>query len=131
ESLYLLATAGRRPLAGNLDSWPGNPTAGDGWIDFPYERPIGGMTATRQARARHLLLPNGFQLLVGRDVEERRQIGRLIREAVIWSVGLTLALGLAGGLLMSRNLLRRIEAINAAARGVMAGDLTRRVTSAG
>jgi len=131
ESLYLLAAADKRPLAGNLDSWPDEPTQGDGWIDFAYQRPMSGQAVVHHARARHLVLPNGFQLLVGRDVEERLQIGRLIRDAVAWAVALTLGLGLAGGILMSRNLLRRIEAANAVARGIMAGDLSHRVALRG
>jgi len=131
ESLYLLATSDRRPLAGNLDSWPDEPTQGDGWIDFAYQRPVGGLAVVHHARARHLVLPYGFQLLVGRDVEERLQIGRLIRDAVAWGVAMTLGLGLAGGVLMSRNLLRRIEAVNAVARSIMAGDLTHRVALRG
>jgi signal transduction histidine kinase len=131
DSLYLLATSGRRPLAGNLDSWPDEPTDAGGWIDFAYQRPVGGEAVVHHARARHLVLPDGFQLLVGRDVEERLQIGRLIRDAVAWAVALTLGLGLAGGMLMSRNLLRRIEAVNAVARGIMAGDLSHRVALRG
>jgi signal transduction histidine kinase len=131
DSLYLLATTERRPLAGNLDSWPDEPTDANGWIDFVYQRPVGGKTVVHHARARHLVLPDGFQLLVGRDVEERLQIGRLIRDTVAWGVALTLGLGLAGGVLMSRNLLRRIEAVNAVARGIMAGDLSHRVALRG
>jgi signal transduction histidine kinase len=131
DSLYLLATAERRPLAGNLDSWPDEPTDANGWIDFVYQRPVGGKTVVHHARARHLVLPDGFQLLVGRDVEERLQIGRLIRDTVAWGVALTLGLGLAGGVLMSRNLLRRIEAVTAVARGIMAGDLSHRVALRG
>ena len=70
-SLYLLATAGRRPPAGHLDSWPDEPTDAAGWINFQYQRPVGGKAVVHHARARHLVLPDGFQLLVGRDVEER------------------------------------------------------------
>jgi hypothetical protein len=127
ESLYLLAAGNDRALAGNLDSLPDAPMDPAGWIDFAYQRPVGGVLRTHQARARHLLLPGRFQLLVGRDVEERSQIGRLIREAIVWAAALTMALGLAGGTLMSRNMLRRIEAVNAAAREIMGGDLSRRV----
>ena len=128
ESLYLLVGPDRRPLAGNLDSWPDEPTLGEGWINFVYRRPVGGVNVTRQARARHLLLPGGFQLLVGRDIEDRLQFGRQIRETMAWALALAAALGLGGGILMSRNLLRRIEAVNTAARGIMAGDLSRRVS---
>lgn len=131
EALYLLTTPNRQPIAGNIDSWPNKPTDAAGWINFEYQRPIGGKAVVHHARARHLVLSDGFQLLVGRDVEERLQIGRLIRDAVAWGVALTLALGLAGGILVSRNLLRRVEAVNAVARGIMAGDLSHRVALRG
>jgi signal transduction histidine kinase len=48
-----------------------------------------------------------------------------------WTVGLILLLGLLGGALMSRNMLRRLDAINRAAGKIMAGDLARRVPVTG
>jgi len=131
ESLYLLTTADGRPLAGNLDSMPPAPAGTAGWIDFAYARTVGGVDLEHQARARLLLLPGGFRLLVGRDVEARQLFQRRLRETVLWALALTVAFGLAGGVLMSRRLLRRVETVNAAARGIMAGDLTRRVAIRG
>jgi signal transduction histidine kinase len=128
DSLYLLATRQGRPLAGNLDSLPdAAAVAQGGWVDFSFQRMVAGAERTHLARARLLALPEGFRLLVGRDVQARVEFRARLREAVLWGLGLTLALGLAGGVLMSRRLLRRVETVNAAARGVSAGDLGRRV----
>jgi signal transduction histidine kinase len=44
-----------------------------------------------------------------------------------WTVLLILVLGTAGGALMSRNMLRRLDAINRTSGEIIAGDLTRRV----
>ena len=44
---------------------------------------------------------------------------------------ITIVLGIAGGLLMSRNFLHRIDIITAASRSIMAGDLSRRVPVSG
>ena len=44
---------------------------------------------------------------------------------------LTLALALAGSVIMSRSMLRRIERINQASREIMAGDLKRRIDTTG
>ena len=131
QSLYFLIDPNRKSLAGNLNAWPEVETQEGGWLDFPYQRPIGGKVMTHQARGRHLLLGNGFQLLVGRDIHERMRIEKIMRRSLLWAVALTIALGLVGGLLMSRNLLRRIEAINRTSRDVMAGDLEQRIPVTG
>ncbi len=131
QSLYLLIGPGAIRLAGNLDVWPEVETAPGGWLEFPYERPTGATTETHLARARHLLLGGGFQLLVGRDVEERRAIERLIRGTLLWTLLITIGLGLLGGVLMSRNMLGRLEAINRASREIMAGQWHRRIPLGG
>jgi signal transduction histidine kinase len=68
---------------------------------------------------------------VGRDIEELRQFGDLIRTTLYWALGLSLALGLGGGLLTSRNFLHRIDAITGASRTIMDGNLSRRMPVAG
>ena len=73
----------------------------------------------------------GFRLLVGRDLDELMAVERLIFEAMIIGLLLTAVLGLAGGLVLSRRVLRRIEAINATSREIMAGQLHRRIPSRG
>ncbi len=131
SSVYLLTTPTGRLLAGNLDSWPAVQTQPDGWVDFTFERPVGATTETHRARGRHFSLRGDFQLLVGRDVQERVEIGARVRQSLIWALALTVVLGLIGGLLMSRNMLSRIDAINRTSRDIMAGDLSRRVPVAG
>jgi len=126
-SLYLLTDPLRRPRAGNIDQWPDAPEDEEGWMTFPYERPVGGELRTHAARARHLVLSDGGHLLVGRDIEDRRQMTERLRDSVLWALAITLVLGLAGGVLVGRRLLRRVEAISQASREIMAGDLTRRV----
>jgi signal transduction histidine kinase len=130
-SLYLLTGPGGFSLAGNLTAWPDAKADAGGWFDFSYRRPIAGEVETHRARARHLLLASDFDLLVGRDVEERHRIDRVLRASIAWAVALTLALGLLGGIVFSRNVLRRIEAITRASRAIMQGDLRRRLPRSG
>ncbi|MBI4184503.1 MAG: HAMP domain-containing protein [Proteobacteria bacterium] len=130
-SVYLLADPLRRPLAGNLDSWPEVGTGPEGWLEFSFEAATAEGRMTHRARARHLVLTGGFNLLVGRDIEELRLTVARITEALLWALALTAALALGGGLVMSRNALRRIEAINRTSREIMAGDLSRRVPLSG
>ncbi len=124
--LYLLAGAAGQTIDGNLLAWPEGADRG-GWIDFGYAR--GGQE--REARALILEKPGEFRLLVGRDVDERREIEGRIVGALYWSAGLTFALGLAGGLVMSRNVLSRLEAINRTSRDIIDGDINRRVPLSG
>lgn len=131
QSLYLITDPGRRWLAGNLDAWPRVETGPGGWLDFVVRRHVGRRPETHHVRARHLRLAGGFQLLVGRDVQESHDLGERLRDTLIWVVAFAVALGLLGGLAMSRNMLRKIDAINRASRDIMAGDLSRRVTLSG
>jgi hypothetical protein len=131
QSLYLLAAPDGRPLSGNLDSWPDAEAAESGWMDFQYRRPVGGEIALHNARARQFVLAGGFRLLVGRDVQERLDFVRRIQASLGWAVALIIGLGLIGGIVMSRNLLRRVDAINRTGREIMAGDLDRRIPLSG
>ena len=130
-SLYLLTGPGGFALAGNLNAWPEAKTDPNGWFDFAYRRTVAGDVETHNARARHLKLGSDFDLLVGRDVEERRRIDQVLRASIAWAVALTLGLGLLGGIVFSRNVLRRIEAITRASRDIMEGDLRRRLPRSG
>lgn len=131
QSLYLLIDPAGRLLAGNLDGWPPGDADAQGWLNFRFERPIAGTLQERAARARHLRLVGGFQMLVGRDVEERNQVTTRIRRSLVWAFAAILILGLGGALAVSRGTLRRVEAINRTSREIMAGDLTQRVPVAG
>lgn len=131
QSLYLLANNRFRPLAGNLDGWPRAETGARGWLDFHFDRPVAGAPREHAARARHLRLAGGFQLLVGRDVEERNQVTERIRQSLIWSLAGILVLGLGGAVVVSRGTHRRLEAINRTSREFMAGDLSQRIPVSG
>jgi signal transduction histidine kinase len=129
-SLYLLTDQNRRPLAGNLNSWPTASRPGD-WIDFEYQRPIGSRIVEHRAHARHFVLPGGFNLLVGYDVQDQVRLEQRMRGSMIWIGALALFLGLAGGLLIARHWLRRIDSVNKTAREIMDGDMSRRVQLSG
>lgn len=131
QALYLLSDAQKRALAGNLDSWPQTIAAATDIVEFDYERPVDGKLETRRARGRMLPVTGGFVLLVAQDVHERLLTTRMFTTTLPWTVALILLLGLAGGALMSRNMLQRLDAINRTSGEIMAGDLTRRVPRTG
>jgi signal transduction histidine kinase len=130
-SVYLLTNFLGRRLAGNLDSLPQAAIKGQGWMEFSYAVEAFDGFEHHRARAYHLRLANGSVLVVGRDIEERRQFASLIRRTLYFALGFTVVLGLLGGLLMSRNFLHRIDSITAASRSIMAGDLSQRVPVSG
>ena len=127
DSLYLILRSDGRIVAGNLSGWPSVRTGSGGWIDFTYEAATEDGTESHAARGRHLILANGLDLLVGRDVHERKQIEQRIISALFWGIVITAITGLIGAILMSRNMTTRIDAVNRTSREIMGGDLSRRV----
>ncbi|MFV2093120.1 MAG: sensor histidine kinase, partial [Hyphomicrobiales bacterium] len=127
DSVYLLVDPSGRRLGGNLARLPRQVPSEPGWIEFEYRVETSDGVQTHMARARTFALAGGFRLVVGRNIESLRRLDVLVRGALVWALGLTLVLGLGGGILMSRNLLRRIEAISAASRTIMEGDLAGRM----
>jgi signal transduction histidine kinase len=126
-SLYLLADTDKRPIVGNLDSWPGVVSIGGNIVEFDYERRAGSRSEDRRARGREFTLTGGFFLLVARDIAERYQTEQLFTTTLPWSVLLMMMLGLLGGIIISRNFLTRLDLINRTSHEIMAGDLSRRL----
>ena len=130
-SVYLFTNFVGRRLAGNLDGTPTRAIRGKGWIEFPYAVRTQNGIETHVARAFHLGLEGGYNLVVGRDIEERLKFTILIRRALFWALGLAVFFGIGGALLMSRNFLKRIDSISDTTRRIMAGDLTERMPVSG
>ena len=131
DSVYLLADAGFRPLAGNLSAWPreaGGPEGG--WVEIAARR-SSSEEAHGTIRARTFVLAGGFRLLVGRDPRGRADFEDLILESLGGALGITLVLGLLGGLVMSRRMLRRVDAVRETGQRIMRGDLSRRMPVTG
>jgi len=131
QSLYLLSDSLHHSVAGNLDSWPQISGTTGQMVEFDFERPIDGKTETRRARGRVFELPGSFVLLVAQDVHDRYLTERMFTTTLPWTVVLILILGAAGGALMSRNMLQKLDAINRTSGEIIAGDLSRRVPLTG
>jgi len=127
QGLYLLANNDHRVIAGNLDSWPQISPVENGLVEFSYERRIGNTTQLRRARGQVFMLAQGFYLLVARDVDERRQLESVFQTALLWGTGVMILLGLAGGILISRRVLARLDVINRTSGHIIEGDLSQRV----
>lgn len=127
-SIYLLTTPEGVRMAGNLVSVPDEIAIEDsGWTEFPFNVKTSIGTEPHRARAYYTELPGENVLVVGRDIEDMRQFATIIRNTLITGTLIALALGIGGGLLTSRNFLRRVDAITDASRSIMRGDLSGRM----
>jgi signal transduction histidine kinase len=132
SSVYLLSNPFGLRSAGNLDTWPVVEPDAQGWITFKVEvRPDDREPEQRHVRARVFLVQGGYRLLVGREIEDRMKVEGMIKTTLAWGLALTLLLGLAGGLIMSRGLLGRIDSINRTTRQIIAGELEQRIEHRG
>ena len=127
RAIYLLADRQLKPLAGNLPSWPAEamPKPGSDEVELARD---GRLRATRLS---WVALPDGLNLLVGRDVEDRAELRALIVDGLCWAAGTAFLLAIAGGILVSQAvLLSRVGVINDTASAIVGGDLSQRVIPA-
>ena len=129
--LYLVTDRDGRPLAGNLAGWPRGVPVRPGSLSFQVEVPNKGRSDTHAARGVLFAIPNGYRLLVGRDISDAASFRNRIKTTLLWSGLLALGIGLIGGTVMSRNMLRRVEQVNRTAERVIAGNLSDRVPRRG
>jgi len=125
--IYLVTTADGRPLAGNIGNWPAGAGLAPGPLSFTIETGAKGQGETHPARGMLIVIPDGYRLLVGRDISDAAAFRERVKMTLIWSGLLALGAGLAGGAVMSRNMLRRVEQVNRTAERVVAGNLSDRV----
>ena len=127
DAVYLLTDPAFRKIGGNLDGWPRGMM-----IDAEREEiAIRRDDAVVTSALHHYELPDGFHLLVGRDVEAKTGLRRLMRDAMLWAAGIAIALGSVGAWAV-RGLFRATLAdVAATAQAISAGDLTRRVRITG
>jgi signal transduction histidine kinase len=131
SSVYLLVDKDLQPIVGNLSGWPTARVAEDGWADFTLRERSHEGADEHRARARAFLLVGNLRLLVGRDVRDLEQTRSVIIGALGWGLAISVGLALAGGLMMTSSMVRRIEAINDTSREIVEGDLTRRIPASG
>jgi signal transduction histidine kinase len=127
DAIYLLVDAKMSRVAGNLDTWPAIADKPGEWRQFQVRR--SGMHSL--ALVFRYELPDGYHLLVGRDVQVRVQLGNLLTDALIWAVAIVLAMATTGAIIV-RSLFRRTVAnVSATAAAIAAGDFAQRVKVSG
>ena len=100
----------------------------NGWGSFSQpDRDEPGEGARDIVRALATRLSDGSTLIVGDEWDSGDRAGRQVLATFAWALAVTLTLGVAGGFMLSLHALRRIDAISAAARAIVAGDWRRRL----
>ncbi|HUC66945.1 MAG TPA: HAMP domain-containing sensor histidine kinase [Stellaceae bacterium] len=131
STLYLVTDPALQPLAGNLSAWPRAEQIRPGWIRFPVDVRTREGTVTSSAIASVFVLHDGFRLLVGRDLRDAEAFRSRITRTLAWAALLTVALGVGGGLFMTRHMLSRVDAVNRTSERIIRGDLSQRVPLSG
>jgi signal transduction histidine kinase len=130
-TLYLLTDSVRRRLAGNLDNIALNLWNTEGETQFAYRKREDGRFSERQALGFVALFPGGLHLIVARDIENQETLKRLLRQAFLLGYAFIIVIGIAGGVMVSRSILRRVDAASNTARAIMQGNLAQRIPVTG
>ncbi|MCF8504236.1 MAG: HAMP domain-containing histidine kinase [Caulobacter sp.] len=127
--LYLLLDTRGERITGSIEESPiGDIEApGENWTTFQVtDTDMDGGEVKRPARGMQERLTGGETLFVGADVGESEGFVTGIVRA-LWGAGaLVILLGLAGGVLVSRNVSRHMAGLNDTIAAVRAGDLKAR-----
>lgn len=139
-SLYLLTDYAGNRISGNIADLSSEVRAVAAEEMFPVRytrlrlgeaRPQRDGEGARRAVARIFVLPGGFRLLVGRDIEERIEFAAIIRRAIAFAIVLVALLALGSYLIVSRRILGKIDGIARSGRAIVAGDLAERLPTDG
>jgi signal transduction histidine kinase len=122
----LFGTDGRK-IAGNLERFPPELAVNDSVRSVSVEQtfPAGRETHVIRAIARHM--PNGDALVIGREVDETREISHVVAQALALGLLPALCLCLLAGAWLSMRAQKRVEEVNQRVQRIIAGDLRERL----
>ncbi len=126
---YILTTRNYVYIAGNVLEWPDGLSGNSPMVDVALGRDANGDPEIH--RVQTLTLPSGHRVLVGRNLTELAKIRRLIGRAFLRILALTLLFGIGGGYAVSRIMASRLDRINRSSKGILYGDITRRMPITG
>ncbi|MCS0501114.1 sensor histidine kinase [Ancylobacter mangrovi] len=129
--LLLVTSFSGDPLAGNVLNLPLPVLSEPGWSEISYVRSEEAQAPPSRALVNVIYLPGEFRLLIGRDIVEREELRKIIIGPAVWGLVLLVVLGFAGGLFVTRRVLKRIDQMTAVSESIMAGDLSGRLAVAG
>jgi signal transduction histidine kinase len=129
--LYLLADPSFTPVAGNLKVWPPTLKSTKGWDNFSVRAWKPDAADQPVLRATFETLPDGYHLLVGKDIGDLDEFARKINSAFALVISLIFLLAGVASISVTRRTVGRIEAINATSRAIMQSGLGKRIPLCG
>jgi signal transduction histidine kinase len=122
-----LFSADGRKIAGNLERFPPDLQMNDSVRSISVERtlPAGSETHVIRAIARHM--PNGDALVIGREVDETKEISHVVAQALALGLLPAFCLCLLAGAWLSMRAQKRVEEVNQRVQRIIAGDLRERL----
>ena len=120
---YLLVDVKGDRIAGSLPVIPKSL----GWSDTRLQTHRSRADLARTFHIHSVELSNGMRLAVADDYGAIEDMRQAWIEAATWSVIAFLLLSFVGGLVLSRQFLRRVDAIRATAEAIIRGDLRSRI----
>lgn len=121
--IYLLLDAGGHKLVGNLTAWPPGAVTDDGLRQRAVER-LGLPSLSRMLSHR---FADGSVLLVGRDMQDVRELEHMILVALGLGGMLAVLLASGGAALFRSQLQQQLKAIHRTTTAIAAGRLDRRI----
>jgi signal transduction histidine kinase len=85
----------------------------------------------QKVRAVALTLPDGELLMIGRNIDELRDLAAIVERALLLGILPASAIAVAAGILLSLRARRRLEAVVQTVRRIVAGDLRERLPARG
>jgi len=132
-SLYLIADASGRIIAGNVREIEPGILGKNGWTrdPFPYEGYGHDDKFLHYAIARVFDLPGGLRALIGRDLGEPDRFRSIARRSLILALAIMVLLGILTWVFVGRRALKRIDSVSQSSKRIMAGDLLERLPLSG
>ena len=122
----LFGADGRR-IAGNLERLPPELKMNEAVQNVSIIRILGGGPQTRVIRAIARRMANGDALVIGREVDETREISHVVGQALALGLLPALLLCLLAGAWLSMRAQKRVEEVNQRVQRIIAGDLRERL----
>ena len=114
-------------IAGNLIRFPPGLKMNDSVQGVSVVRMLAAAPETRVIRAVAKRTPNGDALVIGRDVDEAREISHVVGQALALGLLPALCLCLLAGAWLSMRAQKRVEEVNQRVQRIIAGDLRERL----
>jgi signal transduction histidine kinase len=114
-------------MAGNLERFPPGLKMNDSVQSIPVVRMLPAAPESRVIRAIARRMPGGEALVMGRDVDEAREISHVVSQALALGLLPAFCLCLLAGAWLSMRAQKRVEEVNQRVQRIIAGDLRERL----